>query len=127
MPLIFASLWGFIGTLLSRVLSWFMAGWMLGTVRSIAIYVAMIVAVSFAVYNFVQWVNNSLLELINSMPAVAQANVLGILAMMPKNLPYLVTMILTYYTLSIGAHITVEIAKYKARWAESSISGFGKK
>lgn len=127
MPLIFASLFSFIGVLITRVLQWFMAAYLVGTLKTIAIYVTLIAAVSLIIYNFVMWVNDTILDIINGLPPIAYSNVMGILAMMPKNLPFLVTTILTYYTLSIGAHIMVEVAKFKARWAENSMSSFTKK
>ena len=127
MPVLLASLFAFLGALCTRLLQWLIASYLVGTLKSIVIYVTLIAAVSLIVYNLVMWVNTTILEIINSMPPIAYANIMGVLAMMPKNLPYLATTIITYYTLSIGAHITVEVAKFKARWAENSMSSFTKK
>ncbi|GAA0542179.1 hypothetical protein GCM10009098_07320 [Rheinheimera aquimaris] len=127
MPVVFASLFAFLGALCTRLLQWFLANYLLGTVKSITIYVTLIAVVSLIVYNLVMWVNDTILEIINGLPPIAYANIMGVLAMMPKNLPYLATTIITYYILSIGAHITVEVAKFKARWAENSMSSFTKK
>lgn len=127
MPVILGPLFSYLGAVIYRVFQWLLANYLLGTLKSIAIYVTLIAAVSFTIYALVTWVNSTVLEIISGMPPVAYANVMGILAMMPRNLPYLVTAILTYTTMSLGAHIAVELAKFKARMAEGSMSSFNKK
>jgi hypothetical protein len=39
-------------------------------------------------------------------------------------MPYLVSAILTYYAFSATIHLTIEVAKLKAQWAEKALSSF---
>uniref|UniRef100_UPI004048436F hypothetical protein n=1 Tax=Rheinheimera sp. TaxID=1869214 RepID=UPI004048436F len=124
MPFVFAALFAFIGSLISRIGQWFLTAFLTGALKTIAIATAMIISVTFVIYTFVVSANQYLLDLIQGLNPVAQASVMGILAMLPKNLPYLITIILTYYTMSIGLHLSIEIYKLKAKWAEKALSHF---
>lgn len=123
MPLL-APLLAFIGTLLGRLGQWFLTAFITGALKTMVIATTMIVAIVVLVYNFVVAMNAYLLELITGLNPTAYASVMGIIAMLPTNLPYLVTIIVSYYVLSVGLHLSIEIAKMKAKWAEKALSHF---
>lgn len=127
MPLVFVALFSFLGSLVVRLVEWFLAAALVGTVRTTAIYVVLISAISFAVYSLVSWVNQTILDLLNSISSASFPAVAGILSMMPQNLPLLITTVISYYTFTLGIHVSIEVAKFKARWAENSLSGYTKK
>ena len=124
MPVIFAALFGFIGTLISRIGQWFLAAFLTGALKTMLIYITLITALALSIYNFVIWCNDTLVGIVNGMSPVAQMIIVGIAALLPKNLPYLITIILTYYVISIALHLSLEVTKLKAQWADKAMNSF---
>lgn len=120
MPFVFASVFAFIGGLVTKLANWFFTAYLVGSLKTTAIYLSNIIVISWLVYNFVQFANGYLTNIVNNMSPIGQMIVVPIASMLPTNMPYYVTAILTYYTMSITAHITLEIAKFKAKWAENA-------
>lgn len=120
MPLLIGSIFAFLGALVTRVINWLFTAYLVGSLKTTAIYLANIILMAAIAYSFVQSINMTLTGIINNMSPIGQMIVVPIAAMIPTNMPYYITAILTYYLLSIAAHISIEIAKFKAKWAENA-------
>ena len=124
MPLFATAIFGFFGTIIQKLGEWLLAAYLTGALKAMFIFVALVATVGTACYTFVTWVNSALVGYINSMGSIAQMVITPIAAMLPETTPQLVTAILTYYTVSTIFHVTVEVAKMKARWAEKALGYF---
>ncbi len=124
MPLFATAIFGFFGSIIQKIGEWFLTAYLTGALKSIAIFAILVTVVGGACFTLVTWVNSALTGFINSMGPIGHMIVTPIAAMLPETTPQLVTAILTYYTVSTIFHITVEVAKMKARWAEKALGYF---
>lgn len=124
MPLFATAIFGFFGTIIQKLGEWLLRAYLTGALKAMLIFVALVATVGTASYTFVKWVNDALVGYINSMGTIAHMIVTPIAAMLPETTPQLVTAILTYYIVSTIFHVTVEVAKMKARWAEKALGYF---
>lgn len=114
----------FFGTVIQRIGEFLLTAWLTGALKSTVIFLTLIAVVGTACYTLVTWVNSTLTGFINNMGTVASMVVTPIAAMLPETTPQLVTAILTYYIVSTIFHVSIEVAKMKAKWAEKALGYF---
>lgn len=114
----------FFSVLFSRIGQIILTKWLTGALTTAAIYTVFLTSLALVIFTIVRLVNDLLLDLINGLSPIAQTLILGIASFLPPNMPYLITAVLTYYTISAGVHISLEIAKLKAVWAEKALGSF---
>lgn len=124
MPLVFPAVFAFIGALITRIFNWFLVALLSGAMKAAALYGLLVAAVAGVIFGLVIFVNDLIMSYVNTLGPLGKGILLGIAAMMPSSMPYLVTAILTYYAFSISAHIALEIAKLKVVWAEKALQYF---
>lgn len=101
-----------------------MVKWLTGAIRTVAIYTLLIAAYATAAYSFIKLANDMLLSWVNGLSPVGQLIFSTFAAFLPPNMPYLLTGVLTYLLFSAAFHLTIEIAKLKAEWAEKALGSF---
>ena len=114
----------YLGSSLTAVFAWFMAKYATGALKTVTIYTLLITALAVAIFSLVDWVNNLILELINTLSPINQNMVLGIAAFLPSNMPYLVGAILSYYLFTAGLHLTIQLATLKSKWADKALGAY---
>lgn len=113
-----------IGDIIQKIGEWFFRAYLTGALKTIIIFGTLILVIGGSCYVFVQWVNATLVQYINNMPGIGRMILTPIVAMLPEKTPELVTAIITYYTVSATLHVSVELAKLKAKWADKAMSSF---
>lgn len=121
--IIYPIIW-IIGDIIQKIGEWFFRAYLTGALKTILIFGALIVVLGSVSYTFVDWVNRTIINYINNMSPIAQMVITPIAAMLPAKTPQLITAILTYYGVSATFHISIEIAKLKAKWAEKAMGHF---
>jgi hypothetical protein len=114
----------FFSVLFSRIGQVILTKWLTGALTTVAIYTVFLGSLALVIFTLVRIINDLLLDLINGLPPISQSLILGIASFLPPNMPYLITAVLTYYTVSAGLYLSLEIAKLKAVWAEKALGSF---
>lgn len=114
----------FFGAILGRIGQLILVKWITGAIKTVAIYTILLLALAGAIFSLVTMANGMLLDWVNGLSPIGQLIIIGIAAFLPPNMPYLVSAVLTYYAFSATIHLTIEVAKLKAQWAEKALSSF---
>lgn len=114
----------FFGAIFSRIGQLILVKWITGAIKTTAIYTILLVALAGSIFALVSLANGMLLDWVNGLSPIGQNILIGIAAFLPPNMPYLISAILTYYTFSATIHISMEVAKLKAQWAEKALGSF---
>ncbi|MCH8475994.1 MAG: hypothetical protein LAT55_12300 [Opitutales bacterium] len=120
MPVFIATMLGWLAGTIQKLITWVFVANTASALKTVAIYGVMIASVSGSIYMLIQYVNGLLVDLVSGLGPIGQGIFSGIASFLPSNLPFLVTLVLTYYTFVVGVHISIEIAKLKARIADKA-------
>jgi|GEM_PF-4494792 len=114
----------FIRTLASKILQWFLVSYLSGALKTMAIYLALFIALAAAITHLILTANALLLNAIRSLHPMSQLMLAPIAAMMPPSLAICASTIASIYILGMVYNLTKEVAKLKAKMAEKALGYF---